>query len=71
MKNGPISNQLKMQERQVYETKVQPANQQSGINVPDLGISFVFGLLTFDVNKGEEQIPMKRKKKKPKQGFRR
>lgn len=80
-----------MQERQVYETKVQPANQlnvrvaiqpniptlqqldnkQPSINVPDLGISFVFVLLTPDVNKGEEQIPMKRKKKNPKWSFRR
>jgi hypothetical protein len=41
-------------------------------NLPDLGLSSVFGLLTPDTNsKEEEQIPMKRKKKKPKRGFRR
>lgn len=82
MKNGNISDQLKMQERQVNETKVQPANQpnvgtaiqpdistlqqsdnkQPSVNVPDLGISSVFGLLTPDIdNKEEEQAPMKRK----------
>ncbi|GHT36699.1 clindamycin resistance transfer factor BtgB [Bacteroidia bacterium] len=41
-------------------------------NLPDLGLSSVFGLLTPDTNsKEEEQIPVKRKKKKPKRGFRR
>jgi len=91
MKNGSIPEQLKMQEWQINETEVQPANQlnvgtaiqpdiptlqqsdnkQPNINVPDLGLSSVFGLLTPDVNKEDEQIPMKRKKKKPKRGFRR
>lgn len=92
MKNGSISEQLNMQERQLNETEVQPANQlnvgtairpdittlqqlddkQPNINVPDLGLSSVFGLLTPDIdNKEEEQTPMKRKKKKPKRGFRR
>jgi len=90
MKNGSIPEQLKMQERQINETEVQPANQlnvgkaiqpdiptlqqsdnkQPSINVSDLGISSVFGLLTPDVDKEEEKIPMKRKKKKPKRGFR-
>ena len=90
MKNGSIPEQLKIQERQINETEVQPANQlnvgiaiqpdiptlqqsdkQLNINVSDLGLSSVFGLLTPDVNKEEEEIPMKRKKKKPKRGFRR
>ncbi|EDS16625.1 hypothetical protein BACSTE_00437 [Bacteroides stercoris ATCC 43183] len=91
MKNGSISEQLKMQERQINETKVQPANQlnvgtaiqpdiptlqqsenkQSNINMPDLGLSSVLGLFTPDVaNKEDEKAPMKRKKKKPKRGFR-
>lgn len=92
MKNGSISEQLKMQERQINETEVQPANQlnvgtaiqpdiptlqqsenkQSNINMPDLGLSSVLGLFTPDVaNKEDEKTPMKRKKKKPKRGFRR
>ena len=91
MKNGSISEQLKMQERQINETEVQPANQlnvgtaiqpdiptlqqsenkQSNINMPDLGLSSVLGLFTPDVaNKEDEKAPMKRKKKKPKRGFR-
>lgn len=90
-KNGSISEQLKMQERQINETEVQPANQlnvgtaiqpdiptlqqsenkQSNINMPDLGLSSVLGLFTPDVaNKEDEKAPMKRKKKKPKRGFR-
>jgi hypothetical protein len=91
MKNGSISEQLNMQERQINMMEIQPANQanveteiqpaistpqqsddeQPNINVPDLGLSPVFSLLTPDVsNKGEEQIPMKRKNKNPKRGFR-
>jgi len=90
MKNSCISDQLKMQERQIVCAYVQSANQlnvrttiqpdrpmsqqsddkQFDINVANLGLSSVFGLLTPDVNKEEEQIPMKRKKKKLKRGFR-
>lgn len=90
MKNSCISDQLKMQERQIVCAYVQSANQlnvrtiiqpdrpmsqqsddkQFDINVTNLGLSSVFGLLTPDVNKEEEQIPMKRKKKKLKRGFR-
>lgn len=51
-------------------TLQQSDNKQFDINVPDLGLSSVFGLLTPDVNKEEEQTPVKRKKKKPKRGFR-
>ena len=90
IKNGSIPEQLKMQERQINETEVQPANQvnvgtaiqmdipmlqqldnKQPIKVPDLGISSVLGLLAPDVNKEEEQTPVKRKKKKPKRGLRR
>ncbi len=91
MKNGSITDQLKMQEREIASMDVQPANQlnvgtaiqpdipalqqsddkQPNINVSDLGLSSVFGLFTPDVNKEEEHIPIKRKKKKPKRGFRR
>ena len=40
-------------------------------NSTDLGLSSVFGLFTPDVNnQAEEQLPVKKKKKKPKQGFR-
>lgn len=92
MKNGSISEQLNIQERQISSTEIRPANQpnvgtaiqpdiptlqqsddkQPNINVSDLGLSSVFGLLTPDIDsKEEEQIPMKRKKKKPERGFRR
>lgn len=41
-------------------------------NSPDLGLSSVFGVLTPDTNNREkEQLPVKKKKKKPKRGFRR
>lgn len=91
MKNGNISEQLNMQERQLDKTEGQPANQlnigtaiqpdkpklqqsdnkEPHINISDLGISSVLGLLTPYVSQGEEQTPVKRKKKKPKRGFRR
>ena len=109
MKNGSISEQVNMQERQVADerkntdmqtglyadkqdepnenkvaykqddnlSKTQSVNQENkkedkqSFNLPDLGISSALGLLTPDANKEEEQIPVKRKKKKPKRGFRR
>ncbi|KAA6330606.1 hypothetical protein EZS27_020705 [termite gut metagenome] len=100
MKNGSISDQFKMQERQIsgekenkqpvnienkvenkYENKYedyQSVNQENkkeniqNFNQSDLGLSSVLGLLTLDTSdKEEEQIPVKRKKKKPKRGFRR
>jgi hypothetical protein len=92
MKNGSITDQLKMQERQVFdERKHTQENQQAGLfenkqennlsnnndrkqntNTTDLGLSSVLGLFTPEPNNNEEdQIPMKRKKKKPKRGFRR
>ena len=46
-------------------------NKQS-FNFPDLGLSSALGLLTPDVsNQEEQQTPVKRKKKKPRRGFRR
>jgi hypothetical protein len=103
MKNGSISEQLNMQERQISDERKNTAiqtglyadkqdepnenkvaykqdnnlsndteNNQS-FNLPDLGLSSALGLLTPEPNNGneEQQIPMKRKKKKPKKGFRR
>ena len=90
MKNGSITDQLKMQEKQIVSTEIQPANQlnvgtaiqpdiptlqksknnETNISMPDLSLSSVFGLLTPDVNKEEGQTPVKRKKKKPRRGFR-
>lgn len=89
MKNGSISDQVKMQEQQITNTEIQPDNQlnigtaiqpdmltlqqsdkQLNIDISDLGLSSVLGLLTPDVNKEEEQTPVKRKKKKHIRGFR-
>ncbi|GEM_PF-4207421 len=76
MKNGNISDQLKIQERQIAVERVniqenKPVNKESQKVNTDLGLSSVLGLLTPDVGKEEEQIPVKRKKKKPKRVFRR
>lgn len=54
MKSGTISDQLKMQERQIAGEREKKQN-----------------LLTPDINNKEEQTPVKRKKNKPKQRFRR
>lgn len=86
MKNGSISDQLNMQERQITDER-KNTDMQKGLyadkqenktenkqsfNLPDLGLSSALGLLTPDINKEEEQIPVKKKKeKKPKRGFRR
>lgn len=67
MKNGNISDQLKMQEKLMSNER---KNKQT-INNPDLGFSSVLGLFTPDVKKEEEQLTLKRKKKKPQQKFRR
>ncbi|KAA6323105.1 hypothetical protein EZS27_027420 [termite gut metagenome] len=100
MKNGSITDKLKMQERQIsgekenkqpvnienkvenkHENKIedyQSVNQENkkeniqNSNQSDLDLSSVSGLLTLDTgDKEEEQLPVKRKKKKPKWGFRR
>ncbi|MDR1500913.1 MAG: DUF5712 family protein [Prevotella sp.] len=68
MKNGSITNQIKMQERKMPNER---KNKQT-INNFDLGFSSVLDLFTPDVKKDkEEQIALKRKKKKPQQKFRR
>ncbi|MFV0310339.1 MAG: DUF5712 family protein [Dysgonomonas sp.] len=54
MKNGNISDQLKMQERQIAGEREKKQN----LLTPDIN------------NKEEQTPPVKRKKKKPKQGFR-
>jgi hypothetical protein len=60
---------------QTFNTaNVQIVNQENkqNINLPDLGLSSALGLFTPDVsNQEEEQIPMKKKKQKPKKGIRR
>lgn len=84
MKNGSIEEQLKMQERQISHEKenkfansqtfntanIQTVNQDNkqNVNLPDLGLSSALGLFTPDVS-NQEQIPMKRRKKKPKRGL--
>lgn len=91
LKNGSISEQLNMQERQISDERkntdmqistsadIQKEKTENKIenkqtfNFPDLGLSSALGLLTPDPNNSneEQQIPMKRKKKKPKRGFKR
>ncbi|MFR0996307.1 MAG: DUF5712 family protein [Parabacteroides distasonis] len=81
MKNGSISEQLKMQEKVISQPqenqqtiisgekeKKQAVNQGS-----DLGLSSALGILTPEPSNGNEEQPIKRpkKKKKPKRGFRR
>ncbi len=113
MKNGTITDQLDMQEKQISSERrmnedshvaiyadrqedslenkfsnkqennlsnlkednqvVNHENKQS-FNLPDTGLSSVLGFFTPDVNRNDnedEQIPMKRKKKKPRRGFKR
>lgn len=44
---------------------------KQSFNLPDLGLSSALGLLTPEPSNNEEQqIPLKRKKKKPRRGFR-
>lgn len=109
MKNGTITDQLNMQERQIsderkmnecshvgiyadkqenisennfankHESNLSNLNEdkqenKQSFNLPDTGLSSALGLLTPDIsdNAEDEQIPMKKKKKKePKRGFRR
>lgn len=54
------------------ESQEYKKEDKQSFSLPDLGLSSALGLLTPDVNKEEEQeLPVKRKKKKPKRGFRR
>lgn len=77
MKNGSISEQLKMQEQVIKHTQETPQNTVSGerkkeqaVSMPDLGLSSVLGILTPEPG-NEEQTLKPPKKKKPKRGFRR
>lgn len=60
---------------QTFKTaNLQTVNQENkqNINLPDLGLSSALSLFTPDVNnQGEEQVPVKKKKQKPKKGIRR
>lgn len=89
MKNGSITDQLKIQKQQISDER-KNTNMQTSIyadkqaemiankqeskqsaNQSDLGLSSVLGVLSPEPsNAPDEQIPMKRKKKKPKRGFR-
>lgn len=75
MKNGSISDQLKMQERQIAAERKniqenRPVNKERQKVNTDLGLSSALGLLTPGVNKEEEQISVKKEKKKPKRRLR-
>ena len=66
MKNGSISEQLKMQERQIAGEREKKHN----INPTNLGLSSALVLLTPDAQNKEKPTRVKRKKKKQKNGFR-
>lgn len=79
MKNGSISEQLKMQEKQISREKenkfansqtsntanIQTVNQDNkqSVNLPDLGLSSALGLFTPNINKQEEEQVLVKKKK--------
>jgi hypothetical protein len=71
----PVNIENKVENKIEYYQSENQENKKENIqnsNHSDLGLSSVLGLLTLDTsNKEEEQIPVKRKKKKPQQGFRR
>jgi len=87
MKNGSITDQLKMQEREITDERRKSTDTQVGISAykqeqkqenihsasqTNLGLPSALGLFTPDIAQEEEQQePMKRKKKKPKRGFKR
>lgn len=54
------------------ESQENKNDDKQSFSIPDLGLSSALGLLTPELNNNEEQqIPVKRKKKKPKRGFKR
>ena len=81
MKNGSISDQLKIQERIINQTKDNHQNIVSGerkkeqaVNQgSDLGLSSALGILTPEPSNNTDEQPIKRPKKKkiPKRGFKR
>lgn len=85
MKNGTIADQLKIQEQAIKQENMQPGiyadkqakmteykqNSKQYANQSDLGLSSVLGIISTEPsNTPDEQIPVKRKNKKPKRGFR-
>ena len=68
MKNGSITEQLSMQEKQMSDER---KNKQENTQATDMGLSSVLGLLTPDVQKQVEPIPVKKKKRKPNRGIKR
>jgi hypothetical protein len=79
MKNGSISEQLKMQEQEIRQktTQIQSTipdekEKKQAVSPTYLGLNSVLGILTPEPSNNEEQ-PIKRpkKKKKPKRGFKR
>jgi len=77
MKNGSISDQLKIQEQAITQNQNNQQNIVSGerektqaVGLPDLGLSSVFGILTPKPSNSYEEQPIKSKKKKPKRGLR-
>ena len=80
MKNGSITDQIKMQEKTISQSQDNQQNVVSGerkkeqaVSSPDVGLSSVFGILTPEPSNCNEEQPIKRPKKKkiPKRGFRR
>ncbi|ERI88858.1 hypothetical protein HMPREF1981_00243 [Bacteroides pyogenes F0041] len=80
MKNGNISDQLKMQEQVIRQPQNSPQNvifderkTKQAVSTPDLVLSSALGILTPTSSNSDEEQPIKRSKKKkkiPKQGFR-
>lgn len=78
MKNGNISDQLKIQEQTITQNQNNQQNIVSGekektqaVGLPDLGLSSVLGILSPEPsNTPDEPEPLKIKKKKPKRGIR-
>jgi hypothetical protein len=81
MKNGSISEQIKMQEKVIRQPQNSLPNtipderekKQAVSHGSDLGLSSVLGILTPTPSNSDEEQPIKRPKKKkiPKRGFRR
>lgn len=62
----------KLANSQTFKTaNIQTVNQENkqNINLPDLGLSSALGLFMPNTNNQEEQIPVKKKKQKPKRGL--
>ncbi|NMA74941.1 MAG: clindamycin resistance transfer factor BtgB [Bacteroidales bacterium] len=68
MKNGSITEQLSMQEQQISDER---KNKKENTQATGMGLSSLLGLLTPDVQKQEEPIPVKKKKKRPNRGIKR